>query len=271
MQLSQERNLIGGAFLNNNTPSKPQNSAFVAQFDDKKRTSRGPNPNLKCKNCNKLGHTIDRCYEIVGYPPGYKKKNANFSRNITNNHTTIESSRSVDSQGNNLKDATYVPFTSEQISKLMSLIGEKNTPTSLHANMGGTFFNSNTFFNLNFSDFYCLNSEVLETSNGLCLSQRKYCLELLHEFGLLGSKPMSTPLEANLVLNNKPSEKDPYLTSATEYQKLIGKLIYLSLTRPDISYSVQCLSHYKKIGYLRRPNPSLIPSCDGFATEYIRR
>ncbi|GJT30078.1 ribonuclease H-like domain-containing protein [Tanacetum coccineum] len=38
--------------------------------------NRGPNPNLTCKNCGFTSHTIERCYELIGYPPGYKKPNA---------------------------------------------------------------------------------------------------------------------------------------------------------------------------------------------------
>ncbi|GKA74768.1 hypothetical protein Tco_0781070, partial [Tanacetum coccineum] len=34
---------------------------------------RGPNPNLSCKKCGMIGHTIERCYELIGYPPGFKK------------------------------------------------------------------------------------------------------------------------------------------------------------------------------------------------------
>ena len=91
---------------------------------------------------------------------------------------------------------------------------------------------------------YFLGIEVLETTHGLCLSQRKYCLDLLSEFGLLACKPSFTPLESNLTISNEPSETDPVLNNITEYQKLIGKLIYLTHTRPDIAYSVHCLSQF---------------------------
>ncbi|GJW96530.1 hypothetical protein Tco_0178338 [Tanacetum coccineum] len=37
--------------------------------------NRGPNPNLYCKNCGMIGHNIERCYELIGYPPGFKKVN----------------------------------------------------------------------------------------------------------------------------------------------------------------------------------------------------
>ncbi|GKC89966.1 ribonuclease H-like domain-containing protein [Tanacetum coccineum] len=76
------------------------------------------------------------------------------------------------------------------------------------------------------------------------LRTKKYCLDLLSEFGLLACKPSATPLEHNLAITNEPTEVDKVLDNITEYQKLIGKLIYLTHTRPDISYSVHCLSQF---------------------------
>ncbi|GJS46587.1 ribonuclease H-like domain-containing protein [Tanacetum coccineum] len=89
---------------------------------------------------------------------------------------------------------------------------------------------------------YFLGIEVLDENNCLFLSQRKYCLELLQEFGMLGCKPISIPMEANHVTSRVSTEKDPILTNITGFQKLVRKLIYLSHTRPDIAYSVHCLS-----------------------------
>ncbi|PWA72013.1 hypothetical protein CTI12_AA274590 [Artemisia annua] len=86
--------------------------------------------------------------------------------------------------------------------------------------------------------------EVLDVENGICLTQRKYCSELLTEFGMLGCRPCGTPIETNPD-NTKLVSKfgdDELLTGVTNYQKLVGKLIYLTLTRPDISYVVHCLS-----------------------------
>ncbi|GJS78106.1 NB-ARC domains-containing protein [Tanacetum coccineum] len=91
---------------------------------------------------------------------------------------------------------------------------------------------------------YFLGIEVIKTDKDLCLSQRKYCLELLKEYGLLGCKPVSTPMEPNSVLSYTPSKDDPLLDNITGYQKLLGKLIYLTHTRPDIAYSVHCLAQY---------------------------
>ncbi|GJS74215.1 ribonuclease H-like domain-containing protein [Tanacetum coccineum] len=58
---------------------------------------------------------------------------------------------------------------------------------------------------------YFLGIEVLENKNGLCLSQRKYCLELLSGCGLLACKPVATPLQQNVVLNHEESENDKFL------------------------------------------------------------
>nr|GEW23967.1 ribonuclease H-like domain-containing protein [Tanacetum cinerariifolium] len=72
----------------------------------------------------------------------------------------------------------------------------------------------------------------------------KYCLELLQEYGLLAAKPLDIPLSENIVLSHVESDKDKFLNNFTSYQKLIGKLIYLTHTRPDISYVVHCLSQH---------------------------
>nr|GEX81596.1 ribonuclease H-like domain-containing protein [Tanacetum cinerariifolium] len=85
---------------------------------------------------------------------------------------------------------------------------------------------------------YFLGIEVLRTKSGLCLNQRKYCLEMLHEYGLLACRPVMTHLLEKCVLSHKESDGDKYLRNITSYQKLIGKLIYLTMTRPDISYEV---------------------------------
>ncbi|KAJ0536362.1 putative RNA-directed DNA polymerase [Helianthus annuus] len=91
---------------------------------------------------------------------------------------------------------------------------------------------------------YFLGLEVVYDKSGLCLNQRKYCLELLAEFGYLGCKPVSTPIELSHVVNKKNVKEQEELVNVTNYQKLIGNLIYLSLTRPDISYAVQYLSQF---------------------------
>ncbi|GKA98998.1 ribonuclease H-like domain-containing protein [Tanacetum coccineum] len=91
---------------------------------------------------------------------------------------------------------------------------------------------------------YFLGIEVLENNNGIYLSQRKYYLELLHEFGLLAAKHVYSPLPKNATLNHIESDDDHLLLNIGNYQRLVGKLIYLTNTRLDISYTVHYLSQF---------------------------
>ncbi|GKA41206.1 hypothetical protein Tco_0733799 [Tanacetum coccineum] len=86
--------------------------------------------------------------------------------------------------------------------------------------------------------------EVVDTDKGICLNQRKYVLDLLSEYGMFACKPVDTPLLSKLIISNEATTNDPVLENITDYQKLMGKLIYLSNTRPDISYVVHCLSQF---------------------------
>ncbi|GJV08190.1 ribonuclease H-like domain-containing protein [Tanacetum coccineum] len=70
---------------------------------------------------------------------------------------------------------------------------------------------------------------------------RKLCLELLSEYVLLACKPAATPLQQNVVLNHEEYDNDKFFLPNI---KIVGKLIYLSITRPDISYTVHCLSQH---------------------------
>lgn len=91
---------------------------------------------------------------------------------------------------------------------------------------------------------------MLRSTEGVILNQRKYILELISEIGLSGAKPASTPLETNIKLTSVEFDKtvglsgDVVLKDITSYQRLVGKLMYATITRPDISYVVQTLSQF---------------------------
>jgi hypothetical protein len=88
---------------------------------------------------------------------------------------------------------------------------------------------------------YFLGIEVARSNEGIFISQRKYVLDLLSEVGMLDCKPVDTPT----IQNHKFGENnDSVPTNKEQYQRLVGKLIYLSHTRPDIAYAVNVLSQY---------------------------
>ncbi|GKC29841.1 ribonuclease H-like domain-containing protein [Tanacetum coccineum] len=91
---------------------------------------------------------------------------------------------------------------------------------------------------------YFLGIEVVDTDKGICLNQRKYVLDLLSEYDMLACKHVDTLLLLKLIISNKATASDPVLENITDYQKLMGKLIYLTNTRHDISYVVHCLSQF---------------------------
>nr|GEW72751.1 hypothetical protein [Tanacetum cinerariifolium] len=62
------------------------------------------------------------------------------------------------------------------------------------------------------------------------LNQRRYCLELLHEFGLLAAKHVDTPLPGNATLNHIESEDDHLLVNVSNYQRLVGSGIQINKT-----------------------------------------
>ncbi|RVW46696.1 Retrovirus-related Pol polyprotein from transposon RE1 [Vitis vinifera] len=88
---------------------------------------------------------------------------------------------------------------------------------------------------------YFLRIEVSRSSEGIFLSQRKYALDLLQETGMSGCQPVNTPIEEGLKLCVEPNQVS---TNKGRYQRLVGRLMYLAHTRPDLAYALSVVSHY---------------------------
>ncbi|GKE45062.1 retrovirus-related pol polyprotein from transposon TNT 1-94 [Tanacetum coccineum] len=86
-----------------------------------------------------------------------------------------------------------------------------------------------------------LEIELCTTANGTYLHQRKYVLDLLKDAGLTAAKPTPFPVPQNMKLS---LDKGAPISDPESYRRLVGRLLYLSMTRPDISYAVQHLSQF---------------------------
>ncbi|XP_068328083.1 uncharacterized mitochondrial protein AtMg00810-like [Pyrus communis] len=87
---------------------------------------------------------------------------------------------------------------------------------------------------------YFLGIELATSPKGLFLSQRKYVIDLLQEVKMMDCKPTRTPLDSKLKLD---LTGEP-LSDISYYQRLVGKLIYLTITKPDITYAVSLVSQF---------------------------
>jgi len=92
---------------------------------------------------------------------------------------------------------------------------------------------------------YFLGVEVARNSRGILLCQGKYALDVIQETGLLGAKLVSTPLEQNHELGL--ATRSP-LDQPRRYRRLVGRLIDLGFTKPDISYS-----DYTLLQFMQQP------------------
>ncbi|GJU98562.1 ribonuclease H-like domain-containing protein [Tanacetum coccineum] len=230
---SQNRN--NNAFNNqsasNNNVSNNQNSSG---FNN--QSNKGQYNSLSCKNCGMKGHTIDRCFEIIWYPNGFKRNQngKTFSNNKGN------SSNNVDVQ----KNSSGMPFTSDQIAKLMSLIGDK-PGNGIHANMAdlkkenilGTGSEAGGLYVFNTE---CKTREFKSNNSFLCFNVSKgiwhnrlghpsdQVMSVLKNRLSIGKPTHVMPCE---VCHHAKQVREPFPLSEHKYDSL-GDLIHLDLWGP---------------------------------------
>jgi hypothetical protein len=88
---------------------------------------------------------------------------------------------------------------------------------------------------------YFLGIEVIQSPKGIWLLQRQYALNKLSEYGMTGCKPISIPLEQNVKLS--ADERD-LVEDTNMYICIVGSLIYMTITRPDLNYAIGVMSQF---------------------------
>ena len=88
---------------------------------------------------------------------------------------------------------------------------------------------------------YFLGIQVWQKDDGFYLSQTKYALDILKRFQVTDCKSVSTPIASGLKLSKDMEGED---VDPTLYRQLVGSLVYLTHTRPDISFAVSVVSRF---------------------------
>ncbi|GJW20383.1 retrovirus-related pol polyprotein from transposon TNT 1-94 [Tanacetum coccineum] len=84
---------------------------------------------------------------------------------------------------------------------------------------------------------FLLGLQIKQMEDGIFFNQSKYIKEILKKFGLEDSKPMKTPMSSDTKLTK---DEECESVDSTKYRGMIGSLLYLTASRPDIMFSV-CL------------------------------
>ena len=88
---------------------------------------------------------------------------------------------------------------------------------------------------------YFLGLEIWQHKSGIFLSQKKYASKLLEKYGMQNCASLSCPLDPNakLSIDDESLEYD-----STAYRQLIGSLLYMLNSRPDLAYAMSILSQF---------------------------
>ncbi|KAK3010227.1 hypothetical protein RJ639_010917 [Escallonia herrerae] len=261
MQEESHRGITGSRDTTSAVGFHAQNGPPTAQSSGLASATAGdpdctPTGQPWCTFCHRLGHTQEKCYRRLGIaPPGKGRGRGGGSPVMSHNAIgsssgPLQASASATQYNNpSLSQAQAAAtfalpgLTPEQMQRLITFL--ESFPSGTDSLIVPPALHSKKYLNdcFKLKDLgplkYFLGIEAARGLHGLFLSQRKYALDILSESSLSASKPAAFPMEQNhgLALAGGPLLSDP-----GPYRRLIGRLVYLTITRPDICYAVHVLS-----------------------------
>ncbi|KAL8143760.1 LOW QUALITY PROTEIN: hypothetical protein V2J09_016792 [Rumex salicifolius] len=84
---------------------------------------------------------------------------------------------------------------------------------------------------------FFLGIEVVQKKEGIFIGQRRYTEDVLRRFGMIDSNPVNSPVATGSKLNSDVDDE-------TYYKQLVGSLMYLTSTRPDIMFATSLISRF---------------------------
>ncbi len=100
---------------------------------------------------------------------------------------------------------------------------------------------------------YFLGIEVTQSPKRIWVLQRQYALNKLSEYGMTSYKPIPIPLEQNVKLS---ADEGNLVEDTTMYRRIVGSLIYMTITRLDLSYVVGVVSQFMQTP--QKPNLDVV-------------
>ncbi|XP_057776173.1 uncharacterized mitochondrial protein AtMg00810-like [Salvia miltiorrhiza] len=89
---------------------------------------------------------------------------------------------------------------------------------------------------------FFLGLQVKQTDEGILINQSKYMKKLINKFGAQYLKTVKIPMNTNWKVDPGNEEKS---VSSTKYREIIGFLLYLTASRPDIAFAVSVCVRYQ--------------------------
>jgi hypothetical protein len=94
---------------------------------------------------------------------------------------------------------------------------------------------------------FFLGIQVKQTKKGMFVHQAKYTKDLMKKFNIAELKPVSTPMSTTMALDPDENGK---VVDEREYRSMIGSLLYLMVTRPDIQFTVSLCARFSSFSML---------------------